>query len=100
MAGLISCPDCGHSVSSRAPSCPNCGGPIAGESQTVYVDQPAGFGTGFNVGCGVVAAIVFCLFAIPVGCTMCMGAAATSALNDIDTAPPEDEDDKPWEVGK
>lgn len=27
--GLIQCPDCGKSVSSRAVSCPNCGCPVA-----------------------------------------------------------------------
>ena len=28
---LITCPDCGHQVSSRAPACPKCGGPIQPE---------------------------------------------------------------------
>lgn len=25
---LITCPDCGHQVSSRAAACPKCGGPV------------------------------------------------------------------------
>lgn len=27
---LMSCPECGHRVSDRAPACPSCGYPVAG----------------------------------------------------------------------
>ena len=30
---LIACPECGHQVSSAAPSCPGCGAPIAGAAE-------------------------------------------------------------------
>lgn len=39
---LITCLDCGHSVSDRAPACPNCGAPITakgpGEAKPVVTE--------------------------------------------------------------
>ena len=31
---LISCSECGHQVSSAAPTCPSCGAPVAGASES------------------------------------------------------------------
>ena len=37
---LISCPDCGHQVSDRAPSCPSCGAPISGAREDKVLGTP------------------------------------------------------------
>ncbi|MSU49022.1 MAG: zinc-ribbon domain-containing protein [Opitutus sp.] len=44
---LITCPDCGHQVSSRAATCPKCGGPVRSEenapSKVVVKDVDVSF---------------------------------------------------------
>lgn len=37
---LVSCPDCGHQVSSRAPSCPHCGAPISTAKEDKAIGTP------------------------------------------------------------
>ena len=41
---LVSCPDCGHEMSTEADTCANCGRPIFGipdAPQVVYIDEPS-----------------------------------------------------------
>ncbi|MGB9357260.1 MAG: DUF4190 domain-containing protein [Acidimicrobiia bacterium] len=37
---LVSCPDCGHEVSTEAPACPNCGRPWPGRQMGTPVAAP------------------------------------------------------------
>ena len=37
---LVSCPDCGHEVSTEAPACPNCGRPWPGRQMGTPVASP------------------------------------------------------------
>ena len=36
---LLSCPECGNSVSDRAPTCPNCGLPVSEVVQSARIDD-------------------------------------------------------------
>jgi len=40
---LISCPDCGHKVSSLAPVCPHCGRPVATSSTHLGTEKAIEF---------------------------------------------------------
>ena len=57
---LISCKDCGHKVSDRAPTCPQCGRPIAPreerEPQVIKVEQKSS-------GCALFLVIVLAIIA-------------------------------------
>ena len=37
---LIGCSECGHQVSSAAPTCPSCGAPVAGASESRAAGTP------------------------------------------------------------
>lgn len=74
---LITCPDCGQSVSDRAPTCPRCGYPInpqapqppppmPAQQQVVLPPQQSAVGRGFGGCLGVFLAILFIIFALTV----------------------------------
>lgn len=62
---LVSCPDCGRSVSDRAPTCPHCGAPIAHE--TILTANMQGKGEGIfmkSLNCGCMIVLGFIAFAV------------------------------------
>jgi len=57
---LTTCPDCGKSVSSQAPSCPSCGRPISASvtSQNIHGAGEGIFMKGMNCGCALLIGFV------------------------------------------
>ena len=56
---LVSCPECGNSVSERAPACPKCGAPIA--AQTIEATGKGWKAAQLIFGLGAVASIIWCV---------------------------------------
>lgn len=50
---LITCPECGTTVSDKAASCPKCGCPISGASEAMISFFPPTAGQVFGTGCTV-----------------------------------------------